>query len=228
MKILALITARKNSKRVPKKNLKVLGNKSLIEWTIKSIKKVSEICDIIISTDDKKVAKIAINSGIQVPWMRPKKLATDSASSVDVAIHALNWYEKNIQKVDGILLLQPTSPFRRRESIQKGLNMYKKYAFKKVLGVTKLKHNPLYIFQNNNNNLKEILTKENKRHLKKTKNFYFLNGSFYLISPKELRKNKSFFKGTSKPLIINSEKEALDIDTYWDFKIAQKFLRMSY
>ena len=99
MKILALITARKNSKRVPKKNLKVLGNKSLIEWTINSIKKVNEICDIIISTDDKKVAKIATNLGVQVPWIRPKKLATDSASSVDVAIHALNWYEKNIQKV---------------------------------------------------------------------------------------------------------------------------------
>ena len=106
--------------------------------------------------------------------------------------------------------------------------MFKKYAFKKILGVSKLKHNPLFIFLNNKNNLKEILTKENKRLLKKTKNFYFVNGSFYLISPKELRKNKSFFKGISKPLIINSEKEALDIDTYWDFKIAQKFLRMGY
>lgn len=228
MKILALITARKNSKRITKKNLKVLGNKTLIEWTIKSINKVSNICDVVISTDDKKVAKIALNLGANVPWIRPKKLATDNASSVDVAIHALNWYEKNIQKVDGILLLQPTSPFRRKKTIQKGVNMFKKYSFKKVLGVSKLKYNPSFIFQSNKNNLKELFTKEKKVFLKKLKSLYYVNGTFYLISPKELRKNKSFFKGISKPLIVNSEKEALDIDTTWDFKIAQKFLRMSY
>ena len=228
MKILALITSRKNSKRLPGKNIKILGNKTLIEWTINSVKKIDKICDIIISTDDKKAAMISRKLGVKVPWMRPTYLSKDNSTSVDVAIHALDWYEKNVQKVDGILLLQPTSPFRRRKNIQKGINMFKKHSFKKVLGVSILKYNPLLIFQKNKNNLKKIFTTKKINILKKLKPFYYVNGSFYLISSKELRKSKSFFEGTANPLVINSEKESLDIDTLWDFKIAQKILKINY
>lgn len=228
MKILALITSRKNSKRLPGKNIKILGNKTLIEWTINSVKKIDKICDIIISTDDKKAAMISRKLGVKVPWMRPTYLSKDNSTSVDVAIHALDWYEKNVQKVDGILLLQPTSPFRRRKNIQKGINMFEKHSFKKVLGVSILKYNPLLIFQKNKNNLKKIFTTKKINILKKLKPFYYVNGSFYLISSKELRKSKSFFEGTANPLVINSEKESLDIDTLWDFKIAQKILKINY
>tara|TARA_B100000965_G_C19502422_1_gene718070 strand:- start:103 stop:786 length:684 start_codon:yes stop_codon:yes gene_type:complete len=226
MKILALVTARKNSKRLPKKNIKILGKKTLIEWTISSAKKINEICDILVSTDDKKVFNIAKKQGALVPWMRPKKLSKDNSSSVEVTIHALDWYEKNVQKVDGILLLQPTSPYRNKKNIKMGLKLFKKNSFKKILGVSLLKNNPFLSFCIKKNRLKKITKSLIKINYKKEKLFYYINGSFYLISPKELRKTKSFFKEPALPLIIGSKKEAIDIDDAWDFKIAQKTLNL--
>ena len=127
MKILALVTARKGSKRLHNKNIRLLGNKPLIVWTINSAKNIPEICDILVSTDDQAVMSISKDIGAYVPWLRPVDLATDTASSVDVALHALNWYESERGAVDGILLLQPTSPFRSKETIQRGIELFKKY-----------------------------------------------------------------------------------------------------
>ena len=110
MKILAVITARKNSKRLPNKNKIKLGKLPLFVWSIKAAKNIKEICDILVSTDDKEILKISKKLKVLTPWLRPKNLSTNKSKSVDVVLHALNWYENNFQKVDGVLLLQPTSP----------------------------------------------------------------------------------------------------------------------
>ena len=75
-------------------------------------KNIPEICDILVSTDDPQIAQIAKDAGALVPWLRPPELGTDAARSVDVALHALEWYEGERGSVDGLLFLQPTSPFR--------------------------------------------------------------------------------------------------------------------
>ena len=95
MRILSLITARGCSKRLPGKNLRILGGKPLIAWSIDAAKDIPEICDILVSTDELDIAKASESLGAYVPWLRPSELATDQASSVDVALHALNWYESN-------------------------------------------------------------------------------------------------------------------------------------
>ena len=135
MKILAVIPARSGSKRIPGKNIRLLGGIPLIEWTIKSIKDVSDICDILVSTDGQDIADIAVSLGALVPWLRPKKLATDISSSVDVAIHAIDWYEEKISLLDGILFLQPTTPFRNKKSIIKGLELFKNNPNSSIIGV---------------------------------------------------------------------------------------------
>ena len=120
MKILALITARGGSKRILRKNIRPLGGKPLIVWSINIAKDIAEIVDILVSTDDPKISEVAKNAGAMVPWLRPPELATDTASPVDVCLHALEWYEKENGKIDGLMLLQPTSPFRSRDTILRG------------------------------------------------------------------------------------------------------------
>ena len=115
MRILALIPARSGSKRVPDKNIRLLGGKPLIVWTIVMALGITGICDVLVSTDSIEIQTISSAAGAKVPWLRPDQIATDEASSVDVAIHALDWYEKECGEIGGLLLLQPTSPFRTKE-----------------------------------------------------------------------------------------------------------------
>ena len=130
MKILILILARGGSKRLPNKNILKLGKKHLINWPIDFAKKIPFVCDILVSTDSKKIGLIAKKRGALVPWLRPKKLSTDSSTSDDATLHAINWYENKIQKVDGLMLLEPTSPFRSLKTISKGISIFKKNKYK--------------------------------------------------------------------------------------------------
>jgi CMP-N,N'-diacetyllegionaminic acid synthase len=84
MKLLVVIPARGGSKRLPKKNLRMLGDKTLIEWTLDIAKQIPNIIDIIVSTDDKTIAEISSNAGALVPWLRPNELAQDDSSLVEV------------------------------------------------------------------------------------------------------------------------------------------------
>ena len=125
MKILVLILARGGSKRLPNKNILKLGKKHLINWSIDFAKKIPFVCDILVSTDSKKIGSIARKKGVLVPWLRPKRLSLDKTKSHEAALHAINWYENNIQKVDALMLLQPTSPFRRLKTIKEGIRIFK-------------------------------------------------------------------------------------------------------
>ena len=117
MNLLAIIPARGGSKRLPRKNIRPLGGKPLIEWSIDICSGNKSICDILVSTDDVEIQEIAKNSGALVPWLRPNHLSTDETSSIEVALHALDWYEDKNGSVDGVILLQPTSPFRNKDTI---------------------------------------------------------------------------------------------------------------
>jgi len=162
-KILALITARKNSKRLPKKNLKKIGDKTLVEWSISSVKNISEIIDIFVTTDDSEILKISKKNGAISPWLRPNYLSKDDTSSEDTVMHAVKWYEKNVSKFDGILLLQPTSPFRSKNNIKKAINYFKKNKNKPIIAVSRVIND--------------------KKFLKPQ-----VNGSFYLSSIKYFKK----------------------------------------
>ena len=227
MKILALITARSGSKRLPGKNIRLLAGKELIVWSIDQVKNIPEICDILISTDDPVIADLCKDAGAYVPWLRPAELATDTATSVDVALHALDWYEAEKGVVDGILLLQPTSPFRTKATIDRGIELFCKHACKPVLGVSPTHAHPMWILKIEDNYLVPFMS----QHGLETRSqdlcpAYVVNGCFYLISPKELRETRSFLGNKAVPLVIESPQESIDIDTDWDFKMAE-FIAMS-
>jgi N-acylneuraminate cytidylyltransferase len=222
MKILALIPARGGSKRLPGKNIRVLGKKPLIVWSVDVAKGVPEICDILVSTDDPAIASICKDAGAMVPWLRPAELATDTARSVDVALHALDWYEAEKGAVDGLLLLQPTSPFRTPVTIRLGIQMFGKHGYQSVVGVSPIHTHPMWTLKTDG----EYLVPYMCDHGLETRSqdlppAFAVNGSFYLVSPATLRTRRSFMGSRLLPLIIKLPQEAVDIDTEFDFQFAE-------
>ncbi len=204
MKVLAIITARKNSKRLRYKNRKILGKKPLVNWTIDFAKKIKIFKHILMTTDDEKIFKIAKNKNILAPWIRPKKLALENTSSYLTVSHALKWYEKNYSKVDCICLLQPTSPFRSKGNLLNAFKIFKNTGNSVVSVMRKKLRNP-------------FLAKKDKKNFF---NSYLPSGSFFFISPNELNKYKSFINKDNNLYLISSDKENIDINTINDWKSA--------
>ena len=220
MKILALIPARSGSKRVPNKNIRMLGDKPLIMWTIEVVCGIENICDVLVSTDSAEIQSVVASSCAISPWLRPSEIATDTATSVDVAIHALDRYEREYQKVDTLLLLQPTSPFRTKEYIERGIAEYISSSGDSVVGVTPVRENPAWWVSIGDDQIRKI---DEREPLDITKNkMYQINGSFYLTSSSSLRNRKSFYSEKTKPLICESIIESIDIDSEEEFKLAQE------
>jgi len=225
MKILAVIPARGGSKRVPGKNIRKLGNKPLINWTIDTALKTPELSAIVVSTDDAQIAEIAQSAGATVPWLRPTKLATDEAKSADVAIHALDWFETENGEVDGILLLQPTSPFRTNETIQKAISLFKNHKRSSIIGVSPIQNHHLYTLEKHGEFLVQYQQQRFlRKKLRNKSQIYAVNGAIYLVSPQEIRSSNSFIGSCLLPVIVESPIEALDIDTEEDFKFAEIFI----
>ena len=226
MRILALVTARGGSKRLPGKNIRLLGGKPLIVWSIDVAKGIPDICDILVSTDDSDIADIARNSGALVPWLRPAELATDTASSVDVCLHALDWYEGENGKVDGLLLLQPTSPFRGRDTVLRGIGLFRAHERRLVLGISPAESHPMWCFRVEGETMRPFID-GGDLHLRSQDlpPAYVVNGAFYLIAPGDLRNLRAFFRDDMVPLVIAEPKERIDIDTEWDWKLAETFLK---
>jgi CMP-N,N'-diacetyllegionaminic acid synthase len=225
MKILALITARAGSKRLPGKNINILGDRPLISWSIDALKKSSGIIDILVSTNDQDIFNIAINEGLLIPWLRPENLSSDTSTSVDVAIHALDWYENMNGEIDGLILIQPTSPFRTVETIERGIKMFIESTGTTVLGVSPTHHHPYWTFKEKNGYLLPFIRDGGINILSQDlEKAYVVNGSLYLISSINLRKQQSFYTDETIPLIINSKKESLDIDDEDDWALAEYYL----
>ena len=222
MRILVLITARGGSKRLPGKNIRPLGGKPLIVWSIDVAKDSLEICDILVSTDDSAIAAVCEKAGAYVPWLRPAELAIDTASSVDVALHALDWYEAEKGAVDGLLLLQPTSPFRTQATVQRGIELFSQNDYQPVLGISPTHAHPMWAHKMEGDYLVPFMGEHGFRtRSQDLPSAYVVNGSFYLITPAVLRACRSFVGAKTIPLLIESPQEAVDIDTAWDWEIAE-------
>lgn len=221
MRILAVITARGGSKRVPGKNIRLLGGRPLIEWSIEVAKNNADISDILVSTDDPTIAKIACRAEALAPWLRPAELATDSASSVDVCLHALDWYEAEMGRVDGLMLLQPTSPFRSRETVTRGIDLFRHHHPRSVIAISPALAHPLRCLRVNGDSIRAFIEQGEPSRSQDLPPAYVVNGAFYLIQPDELRMRRSFLTETTMPLMIVEPAECIDIDTEWDWKVAQ-------
>ena len=125
-RLLALIGARGGSKGVPGKNIKLLGGKPLIAWTIEAALKSDYIDRLIVSSDSNDIINISRKFGADTPFIRPSELATDEAVQEDAILHAMEWTEKNDKPYKYLMVLQPTSPFRDTIEINNVINSFSK------------------------------------------------------------------------------------------------------
>ncbi|MEI6246709.1 MAG: acylneuraminate cytidylyltransferase family protein [Acidobacteriota bacterium] len=225
-RLLALITARGGSRRVPGKNIKPLGGRPLVAWSIAAASGVAGVVDTLVSTDSQDIADVAAAFGAHVPWLRPAALATDDASSIDVTLHALDWYENEHGTVDGVLLLQPTSPFRRREMITKGCEMFKAAGGRAVIGVSPAASHPTWCYQltADGQALRQMLAGDDTLRSQELTPAYVVNGAFYLATPAQLRRARAFLAADTVPLVMEQPADAIDIDTDWDWQMAEMLL----
>jgi CMP-N,N'-diacetyllegionaminic acid synthase len=124
--VLAVITARGNSKRLPNKNILDLNGKPLIAWTIEAALKSGVVNRLIVSTDDIRIAEISRKFGADVPFMRPNELSSDTSKSIDVVFHVIDELENSGVFYKYLLLLQPTSPLRNSHHIAGAFEYFKK------------------------------------------------------------------------------------------------------
>ena len=141
MTYLAIIPARGGSKGLPNKNILPLNGLPLIAWTIQQAKSVAKIDHVVVSTDDQKIAEIALSYGAEVPFIRPAELAMDETPTEPVMLHALEFYRENKNYIpNAIILLQPTSPIRRPKSITEALNEFERKNLDSLLSVCEDHH----------------------------------------------------------------------------------------
>jgi CMP-N,N'-diacetyllegionaminic acid synthase len=226
MRILALVPARGGSKRVPNKNIRELGGKPLINWSIEAAQGIPEILDILVSTDSLVIADVARAAGALVPWLRPAELSTDTAKSIDVCLHAMDWYETEKCRVDGLLLMQPTSPFRSKHTIQSAIALFQRHGGRAVVAVSMADSHPMWCFQIENERLQPFLNNGGlSMRSQDLPLAYVINGCLYIATPSHLKINHSFFGNDIVPLLVSQHKEALDIDSEWDWEIAEAILQ---
>ena len=142
--ILAIITARGGSKGVPGKNIKDLGGKPLIAWTIEAGKESKYIDRLITTSDSNEIIKVSVEYGSEAPFVRPSSLANDLSKQEDAITHAMEWVEINDKEYDYILLLQPTSPFRDSDEINAVVELLESNSkARSIMVVKKSEKNPL-------------------------------------------------------------------------------------
>lgn len=229
--ILAVIPARAGSKRLPNKNMRLLNGKPLIQWTIDAALKSKYIDDVIVSSDSSAIIELANKVAMLAPFKRPFELATDTAKSIDVALHALKYAEDNKCKYKYIVLLQPTSPLRTSEHIDEAIEFVLKNKLESCVSVCEAEHSPLWCslldINTHKLNFDQMEGKVNARS-QDLPVFYRLNGAMYITKTEVLRETEQFFSlGDCTPFVMSQE-SSIDIDTKLDFIVAQTVMESSW
>ena len=224
MRPLVIIPARGGSKRLPGKNIMQLNGKPLIHFTIEAAKEVFGISQICISTDDRTIKEIAEKTGVNIPFLRPEHLATDTADTREVLVHAHQFYRDELNyDADVIVLLQPTSPFRTEKHISEALQLFD-YAVDQVISVKETDVNPYFLHfeEDENGFLKKVLNKSYTRK-QDCPTVYEINGAIYIINTVSLYKRDTLIFDKTRKYVMD-KRSSIDIDDLLDFKFAEFIL----
>lgn len=223
MKILYLIPARGGSKGLPGKNIKELNGKPLIVYSIEVVKGIKQESDeLCVSTDSLEIKKVVEEAGVKVPFLRPAEISTDVAGTYEVILHALKYYELQGMCFDAVMLLQPTSPFRKSFHLSDVVHLYNNNpGVEMVVSVKESKENPYF----------NLFEESDSGYLRKSKEgdyvrrqdcppVYAYNGSIYLINKSALME-KPLYVFDKVIKYVMEEQYSIDIDTARDFEIAE-------
>lgn len=224
-RILAVIPARGGSKGLPGKNIRPLGGRPLIAWSIEAGLQSRFVDRVIVSTDSNEIADVARAAGAEVPFLRPPELATDDAKGVDAIIHAIDWYRGKCDPFDLVLVLQPTSPLRTPEDIDRAVELFFKKKACSVVSVCQTDHHPWWANTlPADGSMKDFLRPElsntNRQNLPV---FYRLNGAIYLTDISFLEQTLTFITAGTFAYSMPAER-SVDIDSLLDFYLAEAIL----
>lgn len=216
-RILGIIPARAGSKRIPNKNLRILGDKPLIEWTVAEALDSRGLTDVIVSTDSEQIAELALALNVGSPLIRPAELASDSASILDVVLHALAFY----QGYDYIMVLQPTSPLRRVEHIDAAIDLCVNNGLKSLISVTESrKPSNFFVKTRSGGDLGLAKIKDKQGDRFRTE---LINGALYLASVDYILERKQLY-GPGSYVYRMPEENSVDIDDEFDWQLAEFFI----
>lgn len=224
MKILGIIPARSGSKGVPGKNIKLLGNKPLIQFTIEAALASKSLHTVMVSTDGEDIANVCRSAGAEVPFIRPANLALDTTSSIDVVIHVLEYYRSLQDSFDAICLLQPTSPFRPTGFIDSCVQQFIDSQADALISVLPVPHeyNPHWTFESKEGSYLKIATGESEiiKRRQDLPQAYFRDGSVYLTQSDIILQQKSFL-GQKTAFKVSDPARYVNIDTPDDWEKAE-------
>lgn len=219
---LFLIPARGGSKGIPGKNIRPLAGIPLIEYSIRHALAVAENREnVVVSTDSEEIAAIALQAGASVPFIRPAELATDTASSRDVMLHAAD-----LLNAETIVLLQPTSPLRNPEDIRTALDLFNKQQPDMVVTVKSAASNPYYnAFECDADGSLRISKGDGVvTRRQDAPEVWEFDGAVYVINVESLRKHTFLARMPRILPVTSTSKYNIDIDTEMDFRFAEHLL----
>lgn len=223
MKTFALIPARGGSKGIPHKNIKLIGGKPLIAWTIEAALRSTLLDAVIVSTDDPEIAEVARRAGGQVPFMRPSELAQDQTPGLDPVLHALD----KLPQFDSVLLLQPTSPLRTTADIDACLRLASDKHAPSVVSVSEAVTHPYWTYHvTEDQTLRRFVDAEPIARRQDLPQAFALNGALYFAEVNWLRSSGSMV-GAETLAYVMARERSVDLDTPLDWKFAELLLKES-
>lgn len=226
MKILGLVPARGGSKGVPRKNIRLLAGKPLLQYTAEAAIDSKKLDRIILSTEDAEIAEIGIKCGLEVPFLRPMELAQDSTPSLLVVQHALNWLLHNGDPFDAVCLLQPTSPLRSASQINDCIDLFKCKQPDCVFSMSKVpeKYNPHWAYVMHEDGYLHISTGEQDPIPRRQAlpEAYFRDGTIYISRSSVILEQNSMYGKKIIGYLIEDD-ASLNIDTLDDWRVAEEY-----
>lgn len=228
-RLLALVPARGGSKAIPGKNLKPLGGKPLIAWSADAAKASGLFEKVVLSTDSEDIAEAGRKAGLEVPFLRPPEISTDAAPMLPVIEHALAHYEKQGWVPDAVVLLQPTSPFRRPEMLKEAARRILDEGYDSVVGVYKVpsEFSPYYLMKIGESGLLEFIFPEVALKTGRRQDAlpaYKRCGSVFAFSRACLKTYGNIYGKKCFPLVAEGP-EAVNIDNMADWEQAETYLK---
>lgn len=221
--MIAIIPARGGSKGLPGKNIKEFCGKPLIIYAIEAAQKAKSVSRIIVSTDDEKIAKIAKENGAEIPFLRPANLATDIALAIDNYIYTINRLnaEQNLN-IQEFMVLQPTSPLRTFEDIDRAVELFYEKKADSIISVTEMPHPPVWAKRINiKGAIEEYFSgNEGLKNRQEIEKAYIPNGAIFILKESLLKNQYTYYSDKTFPYIMPPNR-SVDIDNDMDFEFAE-------
>jgi len=221
--IVALICARGGSKGLPRKNVRPFVGKPLIAHSIEMALKSNFIADVVVSTDDEEISRVAKNYGASVPFMRPANLSGDSAPEWHVWQHALSWLSDQGRDIEALVVLPPTAPLRSLEDVNGAIEMFLQKKCDGVVCGTDAHRNPFFNMVTIDDNQRCALAMSGAARFTRRQDaptFYDLTTVCYVMSPDYITHHQHLFDGDIRMFHVPVER-SVDIDTIFDFELAE-------